>query len=136
MQQARLAPFNLDWRRFQIAEVDGNVVGVGQIRSHPDGVRELASIAVVPAWQNQGVATRIITTLLGTQEGPLFLMCESSLEGFYEPFGFRQIDVDRQPRRLRRFVRLGNIFLNLREKIGADPIRIIIMRRGEEDIHV
>lgn len=36
----------LDWRRFLLAEDQGRIVGVGQVKPHADGSRELASLAV------------------------------------------------------------------------------------------
>jgi hypothetical protein len=31
---ARINPFDLDWRRFLVAEENGNIVGVGQVKLH------------------------------------------------------------------------------------------------------
>src|ERR1700730_18130879 len=55
---------NLKWPNFVVAEDDGAIVGVGQIKSHGDGSRELASIAVVPARQGQGIARAGLEALL------------------------------------------------------------------------
>ena len=41
--KARLDPTNLHWQNFLLAEVDGQVVGCGQIRPYP-GLRELGSM--------------------------------------------------------------------------------------------
>jgi amino-acid N-acetyltransferase len=56
VRQARLNPRALDWRAFVIAEADDNPVGVAQVRRHPDGSRELASLVVVPAHRERGIA--------------------------------------------------------------------------------
>ena len=44
---AWLNPFDLDWRRFLLAQWGQDIIGIGQVRPHKDGSRELASIAVV-----------------------------------------------------------------------------------------
>jgi len=55
--EARINPTSLDWRRFVVAEEDGQVVATGQIKPHRDGSRELASIATRPAYQQRGIAS-------------------------------------------------------------------------------
>jgi N-acetylglutamate synthase-like GNAT family acetyltransferase len=49
IKEVRLPRMNLRWPNFVVAEEDGEVIGMGQVKSHGDGSRELASIAVVPA---------------------------------------------------------------------------------------
>src|SRR4051812_37601455 len=90
IHEAEINPNHLDWPRFVVAEVGGKVVGVGQVKPHKDGSRELASIAVIPDYQRQGIASRIINTLLAREHEPLYLMCEVKNETFYERFGFRR----------------------------------------------
>ena len=48
------------------------VIGCGQIKPHGDGTRELASIAVVPEHQRQGIGTEIIARLIEGQPLPLY----------------------------------------------------------------
>jgi len=92
--QARINPLNLDWRHFIVAvDEAGSIIGVGQIKSHGDGTRELASIAVKPAHRGRGVASAIIRQLLVENELPLYLTCRASLDAFYERFGFRAVSV-------------------------------------------
>ena len=69
--QARLNPRGLDWRRFVIAEAGGAPIGVAQVRRHPDGNRELASLVVLPKHRDRGVAGRIIDALLRDEPGPV-----------------------------------------------------------------
>src|SRR5438094_625508 len=54
VRAARINPRNLDWQRFLLAQWGQDIVGVGQVKPHADGSRELASIAVVPEWQGNG----------------------------------------------------------------------------------
>ena len=92
----RLNPLDLDWRRFIVAEDQGHIVGIGQIKPHGP-LRELASIVVVPKRQHQGIGSRIVTALLAQETAPLYLICDPRREPFYERFGFVPIQVDRMP---------------------------------------
>ncbi len=85
----RLNPLGLDWRRFWLA-VDGNgdMIGCGQVKTHRDGSRELASIAVRAEWRRRGVASALIRQLLAEHPPPLYLTCRAELVGFYARFGF------------------------------------------------
>jgi N-acetylglutamate synthase-like GNAT family acetyltransferase len=109
-------PRGLDWRRFVVA-VDGRdrVVGCGQIKPHPDGSRELASIAVRPKMRKRGVASEVIQRLMEENGPPLWLMCRASLVGFYEHFGFVAVDdpalMPRYFQRVRRLTALAGRLL-------------------------
>ena len=53
-------PTGLDWKRFIVAVNDGGqVIACGQIKPHGGDIRELASIAVHPEYQNQGIGTEL-----------------------------------------------------------------------------
>ena len=115
--EGQINPFGLRWQNFVLAIVDsGEVVGVGQLKPHRGGVIELASIAVRPAYQGQGVAHQIIEHLLAQADQPVWLMCADRLTSFYEPFGFVQVtDLAAMPvyyRRVRRGMQLLNLFVN------------------------
>lgn len=92
--QVHINPLNLNWRRFLVAvDRTGAIIAVGQVKSHGDGTRELASIAVRPEHHSLGIGSAMIQQLLAENELPLFLTCRASLEPFYEKFGFRAISV-------------------------------------------
>ena len=97
-------PRDLDWQRFVVAvDGEGKLVGCGQVKPHRDGSRELASIAVRPKWRRQGVASDIIRRLMAEAGPPLWLMCRSTLVGFYAHWGFVRVqDEGRMPRYFRR----------------------------------
>ncbi len=78
MRRARLNPFDLDWRRFLVAEQDSQIAGMVQVGPHSDGSRELASLAVLPAQQGQGTGGALIGALLERERGPLHLMCRNA----------------------------------------------------------
>src|SRR5258707_6298302 len=84
----RLPRMNLQWPNFLVAEDDQEMVGMGQVKSHGDGSRELASIAVLPKRQGQHIGTAVINGLLAREAGVvLHLSCRLELEGYYEHFG-------------------------------------------------
>lgn len=90
--QERLNPFGIHWQRFIIAEsAQGQVIGCGQVKTHADGSRELASLVVAPAWRLRGVGRAIIQHLVQIHPAPLYLICRASLAQFYLRFGFRAI---------------------------------------------
>src|SRR6266851_2737668 len=84
IKEANINRMNLHWPNFVVAEDDGVIVGVGQVKAHGDGSRELASIAVVPA-----------------------------LEGYYERFGFRRLEPAEYPPYFARMIPLINVVARL-----------------------
>lgn len=126
IHSVHINPFGLNWQRFIVAEaMGGGLIGCGQIKTHADGSHELASIAVVPAWQGNGVARAIIEKLLDSHQGTLYLTCRSHLRVFYEKFGFIDApDNDLPPyfKRIRSLVRyLARLHLT--------PDGLLVMRR-------
>jgi len=103
-------PMNLDWHRFVIAvDGSGKMLGCGQLKPHGRDVIELASIAVEPSHQHQGVARAIIEHLIARAPRPLYLTCRSRLGSFYEKWGFRSIEPEEMPAYFRRLSRLVNM---------------------------
>lgn len=124
VRAARINPSGLEWPRFLVAEDAGAIVGVGQVKPHRDGTRELASIAVVPDRQGQGIGTAVINALIAREHGEvLHLTCRSQLQGYYERFGFELVDRANYPRHFARRLLALNAFLR------AFGVRIIVMRR-------
>ncbi len=103
-------PMDLDWHRFVIAvDGSGKMLGCGQLKPHGRNVIELASIAVEPSYQHQGIARGIIEHLIARAPRPLYLTCRSRLGSFYEKWGFRSIEPDEMPPYFRRLSRLVNV---------------------------
>ena len=103
IKAVRLPRMNLRWPNFMVAEEDGEMVGMGQVKSHGDGSRELASIAVVPSRQGEGIGIAIIEALLARESGfVLHLSCRRELEGYYERFGFKRLEPAMYPPYFRR----------------------------------
>jgi N-acetylglutamate synthase-like GNAT family acetyltransferase len=129
IRDANINPMSLDWHRFLVAEEDGDpergrrIIGVGQIKPHDDGSRELASIAVIPERQRQGIASEIIRALLAREQGDLYLICRDELESFYARFGFYRIDSKEMPPYFRTIIRVISIFARVAGRRG------IVMKR-------
>jgi amino-acid N-acetyltransferase len=124
VRAARINPSNLDWQRFLVAQWGQDIIGVGQVKPHGDGSRELASIAVIPEWQGQGVGGAIIRALLARETGTLHLMCALPTQGYYECFGFRRIERRDMPPYFRRLDRLVHIITRLSfGRIGVAVMR-------------
>jgi N-acetylglutamate synthase-like GNAT family acetyltransferase len=130
--EARINRMSLNWPNFVVAQdadsKDGAIVGVGQVKAHGDGSRELASIAVIPTRQRQGIGRAIIETLLAREPGAvLYLTCRRELQSYYEPFGFRLLVPSEYPPYFRRIVPLVNAAMRLL-RFGT---QIVVMRRDK-----
>jgi N-acetylglutamate synthase-like GNAT family acetyltransferase len=123
--EARINRMSLNWPNFVVAEDEGAIVGVGQVKTHKDGSRELASIAVIPARQGQGIGSALILTLLAREpEAVLHLTCRHELEGYYRRFGFHVLARSDYPKYFRRIVPLVNTLMRPLLRTW-----IIVMRR-------
>ena len=132
IHEVGINPSGLAWERFLLAEADGKVIGTGQIKPHRDGSRELASIAVIPAYQKQGIATQIIRALLEGETDTLYLMCERHNEAFYHRFNFSAITEDQMPKALRRIYAVVRVAKPVAHIMGHE-MDIVIMRRLVSD---
>lgn len=116
IRAVHINPLGIRWRRFVLAVDDGDaLIGCGQIKLHADGSRELASIAVVDAWRDQGVASAVINHLMAGEPSPLWLTCRPRLIPFYERFGFRAVEPGQpMPPYFRRILRLVRMLVRAR----------------------
>lgn len=130
IRAARLNPFNLDWRRFVVADEGGRVVGAGQVKLHGDGAREMASIAVAPDRQGRGIGGAIVATIIALEPPPLYLYCAEYNEGYYVRFGFRALASAAMPRSLRRIHAFANTLLGALNAVTGQQRRLVVMRRG------
>ena len=96
----RLDPTSLDWRHFLVAEVDGHIIGIGQIKQHP-GCQELGSLVVRPGYRRQGIGAGLIEALEARAGRPLYLMCRDRMAPYYERFGYEVIGLRAMPGFLR-----------------------------------
>jgi N-acetylglutamate synthase-like GNAT family acetyltransferase len=129
VRAARLNPIRIGWRTFLVAEDAGRVVGVGQVRPHRDGSRELASLAVVPDHQGAGIGTQLTWALLARETPPTYLFCQEPMAAFYARFGFRAIERADLPPMLAQMHRLANLIAAVSAQLTGRHTRIIAMRR-------
>jgi N-acetylglutamate synthase-like GNAT family acetyltransferase len=129
IREAGINPMDLKWHNFMLAvdEASGEVVGTAQIKTHRDGSRELASIATLPAYQGQGIATQLIEFWLASDAGPLYLTCRAVLGPFYERFGFRGLSEKEMPPYFRRLKKLVKVF-----EVVAGEEQLLVMKRESE----
>jgi amino-acid N-acetyltransferase len=125
---ARLIPRDLDWRRFLVAEEDRRIVGVGQVKPHGDGSRELASLAVLRQYQGQGIGGALVEALLAREPGAVHLMCLDRLEPYYERFGFRRLARGDLPPSFGWIGRFAPLIASISALFGK-RIQPIVMRR-------
>lgn len=113
--RAKINPMGLDWRRFTVAVLQtGELIACGQVKPHSDGTRELASVAVLPAWQGRGVGSAIVRHLIEQETGELYLTCRDHLEAYYRRFGFRVLSGPEMPPYFHRVHRIASMLRRLR----------------------
>ena len=107
-------PMALDWKRFVVAVNDKDeMIGCGQIKPHGKDIQELASLAVCPEHRGRGIARAIIEHLLQDNARPLYLTCVSTLEPFYQKFGFVSLSYNEMPRYYQRLSKLAMAVMSL-----------------------
>ena len=126
----RLNPNELDWRRFWVAVDGAVVVGAIQAYRHTDGSQEVRSLVVVPSHRHQGVASRLLDTLLRHTPPDHYLVTGKALASFYMRWGFRRTRVVLAPRCVCKNYLLGQIIGFVMSCInGRRPRRLAIMHR-------
>src|SRR5687767_15893489 len=98
IQQAKINPRNLHWQNFLIAEANGQIVGVRQVKVHAQGTREVASGFVLPEYRRQGISALLMKEILSREKGALYLMCAKRRKKYYEQFGFWDVKLANLPR--------------------------------------
>ena len=109
---AHINPFSLDWQRFLLAiDATGRVTGCIQVKPHGDGIREMASLVVIPTHRGQGIARVLIEAVQAAQPRPLYLTCRGRLQPLYRKFGFRSLEMAEMPPYFRRLRRLASFLV-------------------------
>lgn len=123
-------PMDLKWKNFIVAvdEATDTIVGTGQIKTHGDGSRELASIAVLPDYRHQGIAHKVMEYLLAHSTGTLYLTCLSTMGSLYEPFGFRVIAEDEMTPYFRRLKKISQTLM----RFMRPGVTLLVMKREEK----
>lgn len=120
IHRVNINPMGLNWRRFLvIVDETGNLAACGQIKSHQDGSRELASIAVDEKFRGQGYARQIIERLMEENPPPLYLTCRQTMRGMYEKFGFRKLEYQEMTPYFKRLYRIAEFISWLVRRLGG-----------------
>lgn len=86
-----------DNNRFVVAETGGRIVGCACLISSM-GIVELRSIAVLPAWKNNGIGRRLFETLMQRVRGMTDrIYVRTTARGFFEKMGFWALDGSQKP---------------------------------------
>lgn len=126
VREARLDPTSLRWPQFVIAEIDGEVVGIGQVRPTTP---ELGSLVVRPDRRGEGIGGAVIRALLARYPGDMYLECRPALAAYYTRFGFERIPWHAAPWPLKLKAGLGNL---LGAAVGISPA--VMVRRATDEL--
>jgi len=127
IKEAGINPRQLDWQRFLVADDEGKVIAIGQVKPHGDEVRELASLAVIPEHKGQGWGRKMVEALLEQEEGKIFLICKSLLEPYYNRFGFHTLKFKEMPSYYQRLYLLANLVLPIMGLFQRRKLRLLVM---------
>jgi N-acetylglutamate synthase-like GNAT family acetyltransferase len=123
VSSAHLDPTSLKWPNFLVAERNGEIIGIGQVRPYPN-CHELGSLVVRRDFQKQGIGGMLIEALVARESGVVYLECRKPLERYYARFGFKAIPWWHAPMPLKLKSGLGTMLGRL---FG---VRLAVMRRG------
>lgn len=129
IHQAKLNPRNLHWEHFLVAEENGKILGVRQVKVHAQGTREVASGFVLPEYRNQGISALLMNELLAREHGPLYSMIDQKWLNYYEQFGFQQVRTDQLPSDFHKEYRIARIITSLISLLRKDKLHIIPLKR-------
>lgn len=130
IHQAKISPRNLHWEHFLVAEENGQIVGIRQVKVYSKGTREVGSGYVLPEFRHQGISGRLMNEILSRETDTLWLMCRDKWMPYYEQFGFRQVTVDQLPTDFRKEYRIGRMITGLISVFMKDKVRILPMKRN------
>jgi amino-acid N-acetyltransferase len=126
----RLNPTDLRWHNFIVAVDDSVLVGAVQLRRHADGSRELGSLVVLPQVRGQGIAARLIDTLLADQRGQVHMITNGEHAERFRQWGFERIEPRRAPWHVRRNHLFGRLARVISFFKGRPPVRLVILERA------
>lgn len=118
----RIKPTGLEWRRFVVADQDGDIVGAVQVRDHCDGSKELGSLVVAPAFRHRGIAARLIDRRVADADGRLFVITGRIHADYYRRWGFRRIEPREAPFSVRTNYWLGYLGGGLLSKLRGRAV--------------
>jgi N-acetylglutamate synthase-like GNAT family acetyltransferase len=129
VRAARLNPAGLSWQGFVVAEQDGRLVGTAQLRRHPDGALELASLVVEPRARAAGVATSMVNALLQLESSAVYTIVDRRFADHFARWGFAPVTPAALPRSVRRTLRVGRIVTAVATAVRRPRIRLVPLAR-------
>jgi amino-acid N-acetyltransferase len=130
VRSERLNPTGLHWRNFLVA-VDGDgLAGAVQMRKHADGSRELGSLVVAARRRRQGIAARLIDTLLASERASVHMVTGAAHAAHYRRWGFRAIEPEQAPRSVRFNYRMGQLACVVSFLKRRDRRQLVILERA------
>jgi amino-acid N-acetyltransferase len=135
VREARLNPRSLRWERFVVADRGGELVGAAQVRRHPDGSRELASLVVRPQDRGHGIAGAVIDTLLADEPGPVFTVVDRRYAEHFRSWDFDPVEPARLPPSMRIQLRIGRVVTGVGSLLLHRRIRLQPLRRPPRHPH-
>ncbi len=129
IRQAKINPRDLHWEHFLVAEENGQIIGIRQVKIHSQGTREIASGFVLPEYRRRGVSARLMEELFARERGPLYTMIDEKWAPYYEQFGFQRVTMNQLPPDFHKEYRIGKTITSLISIFRKDKIRIIPMKR-------
>ncbi len=129
IKEAHLNTRNIYWTRFLIAEDNGKIVGIRQVKRHKNGTREVASGLVIPEYRHQGISTQLMNKILETEKGQLYLICDEKWYAYYAKFGFSRVATKALPGDLLSEFRIGKVITSLISIFTPNKIKIIPLKR-------
>lgn len=129
VRRARLNPAGLHWEQFVVGERDGRAVGVAQLRRHPDGARELASLVVDPGARGHGIAAQMVDALLAGETAAVYALIDRRFTGHFARWDFRQVAPSELPRSVSRTYLIGRAVTTLGSLLRRQRIRIVPVLR-------
>lgn len=92
-----------DYKQFVVAFKDDILVGCARTVQIEKDCKELASLAVSPAFRRNGIGTKLIKRVLEKDDyRPLYLICENNKSGFYNKHQFNTCNSSILPSTLKR----------------------------------
>ncbi|HUT16498.1 MAG TPA: GNAT family N-acetyltransferase [Anaerolineae bacterium] len=119
----------VQWPGFVVAEDQGQLIGVGQVRPLRGGSRELARVAVVRERRGEGIASSIIRALIAHESGPLYGICLLEMSSYYEQFGFTIATLHELPAALAMSYVLSRVAAAIVSAVSSRRFRVVAMRR-------
>jgi amino-acid N-acetyltransferase len=129
VRRARLNPAGLQWEQFVVGERDGRAVGVAQLRRHPDGAKELASLVVEPGARGHGIATHMVDALLAGETAAVYALIDRRFADHFARWGFGQVGPSELPRSVARTYVIGRAVTTLGSLLRRQRIRIVPVLR-------